>query len=157
MGARSSCTAGAVLPAAPHEEAHARAAGPTWLIPHTSSCTAHPARLVLHDSSHTAHPTRLAPHRVQWVGSGAGRESGKQETGSAEHRSRATSDGARAKNSSGAAPGAGQERSHSQQSPSATAPMSSRGSRWAAMKPELPSGKRNPEGPQTGRRAEQTP
>lgn len=45
---------------------------------------------------------------MQRVGSGAGRESSKQETGSAEHHSRATRNGARAKNSSRAALSAGQ-------------------------------------------------
>ena len=86
---------------------------PAWLIAHISSHAAHPTRLAPHISSHTAHPTRLAPHarcrlRVRRVGSNAGRESGKQETGSAEHRSGATRNQAQAKNSSRAAPGAGQ-------------------------------------------------
>lgn len=87
-------------------------ARPARLAPHGSSHTAHPARLIPHGSSHTAHPGRLAPRArrgpgVRWVGSGAGRESGKQETGSAEHRSRATRNRAQAKNSSRAAPGVG--------------------------------------------------
>lgn len=126
---------GAVLPAAPCEgepwplapHGSSRTARPTRLIPHSSSGTAHPAHLIPHSSSPTAcparliahssscpaHPARLAPHAcrcpgVRWVGSGAGRESGKQETGSAEHCSRATRNRAQAKNSSRAAPGVGQ-------------------------------------------------
>lgn len=90
-----------------------RTAHRTQLIPHGSSHTAHPAQLAPHISSPTVHPARLALHarcrpRARGVGSGAGRESGKQETGSVEHRSRATRNRALAKNSSRAAPGAGQ-------------------------------------------------
>lgn len=126
VGARAPARLGAVLPAAPGEEepwllaphGSSRTADPTRLIPHASSHTAHPTRLIPHSSPHKSHPARIIPPgsplharcrpRARWIGSGAGKESGKQETGSVEHRSRATRNQALAKNSSRAAPGAGQ-------------------------------------------------
>lgn len=101
-------------------------------------------------SSHPAHPTHSCP-RVQWVGSSAGREGSKQETGSVEHHSRATRNGARAKNSSRALCRAGQpllgrEGAGTALSQGPHSHHCSRGSCQAATEQDLPSWKRSPGG-----------